>query len=506
VTRGIGSESLLWYRSEARCLRCTRRVTHHQGIFCANFGQQAPGLLPCQNVWCATCFKILPGADFLIYRPSDDTGEELCAPGEERDFLEARPGDHLFCPFECDYCAFYRLRGHLPLDSDPIDQRLLVYIRRANLDAFWARRPGTIYGLNRLFKEQVEVGELFGFTMFDSLGPFSRNYNSGMKAAIGILSRSQRQGQHEAKMKYSSVRKARSLHTDFYNASAKGVEGTLVWRSDRARFVATEAPTDSAWFNCFMTGFKARVGERRKQDAAIPIALMVALQLSLEQEWAEATIENNQADLRNLAEHGAFYLFLYCGSLRGFEGTKIVLTDLRRQIATPGSTSAILYGAHIGLPLVGRFKARSQDSRNILIPVAYETASKLQPGVWAERLIKTLENEGIRTGWAFQDALHEQLKMSHFEEDFYERLLRIQQLQPDLFPDGINILEDFHLARSFRRGATTRATVAGVSGTDIDWINRWNIGADASGSGPMRVLYTDRIQLTKLFLRFSLAL
>jgi hypothetical protein len=463
INLGIGSESLLWYRSAARCQRCTKKVTQVQGIFCANFGGQAPGLPPCQKAWCAPCYKILPGADFLIYRPIDDDGEQLCAQGEERDFLEAREGDHLVCPFECDYCAFFRLRGHSPFRDDNTDQLLLTYIRRANLDAFWCRRPGTVYGLNRLLKEQIEIGETFGFNMLDCLGPFGRFYDSGMKAAIGILWRSQRKGNHEAKMKYSSVRKARALHTDYFNASVKGAKGTMVSRSDRARFVATKAPTDSIWFNNFITGFKARVGERRKQDAAISIAVMVAIQQTLETDWQDVMTSDDQTEIRSIAEHGAFYLFLFCGSLRGFEGPKISLYDLRRQIAPPGSALANLYGAHIGLPLVGRFKPRSQDSRNIIIPIAYETASKLQPGVWAERLTQVLESEGIVSGWAFQDTQGDQLPMSHFEDDFYDRLFRIRQSNPELFTDGIDLMEDFHIARSFRRGATTRATAAGVS-------------------------------------------
>lgn len=57
-------------------------------------------------------------------------------------------------------------------------------------------------------------------------------------------------------------------------------------------------------------------------------------------------------------------------------------------------------------------------------------------------------------------------------------------------PKGTDVMEDFQLSRSHRRGATTRATSAGVSSTDIDWINQWNIGADQVASGPMRVLYS----------------
>ena len=184
----------------------------------------------------------------------------------------------------------------------------------------------------------------------------------------------------------------------------------------------------------------------------------------------------------------------------------MVLSDLRHQIAAPGSPQAQRHSPHVGLPLAGRFKARSQEQRSILIPIAYETASGLKPGLWAERLVATLEQHGITTGWAFQNAEGEQLRMSDFADDFYYKLLRVQQLDPTLFTEGSDILEDFQLARSHRRGATTRATAAGVLGSDIDWINRWNIGADQESSGPMRVLYSDRIQLIDVFLRFSSAL
>jgi hypothetical protein len=116
-----------------------------------------------------------------------------------------------------------------------------------------------VNGLLRLFLEQVD-----------------EKYASGMKAAVGVLARSQKPGRHEAKLKFSSARKVRTVHTDVYQAMAQAVEKALVWRLERTRFVATESPTDSAWFNAFMTGFKSRVGERRKQDAAISL---------LEEEW-----------------------------------------------------------------------------------------------------------------------------------------------------------------------------------------------------------------------------
>jgi hypothetical protein len=463
------------------------------------------GLPLCRRAWCAPCYSAPDGIDFLVYQATDVDGTELLAPGEESEFLEAREGDHLFCPFECDECCFHRLRGKPSVQGVDEDRNLLAYIRRANLDAFWARQPGTVSGLRMLFREQVEVGQTFGFEMFPPLGPFGREYQSGMGAAIGILARSQRPGRDEAKIKFSSARKARTVHTNVYAVSARGAEGSMAWRSEKARFVATKSPTETTFFNLFMVGLRARMGERPKQDAAISIAVMLAKQALLEEEWRQVAGDDRLEEQRQVAENGAFFLFLFCGSLRGFEGPKVLLAKLREQIVAPGSRRAQRVAPHVALTMLGRFKARSQDQRSILIPIAYETASGLQPGVWAERLVQTIEALGVRTGWAFQNADGEQLQMSSFSEKFYVLLLEIQEASPELFPGELDVVEDFHLSRSHRRGATTRATETGVAGTDIDWINRWNSGTD-QGSGPMAVVYSDCSQLMEVFLRFSRAL
>jgi hypothetical protein len=296
--------------------------------------------------------------------------------------------------------------------------------------------------LARLFVEQVEAGEYFGFQMFPPLGPFEPSYDSGIRAALGLLQKGQGVGQHEAQPKWLTVRKARAVHTNVHQTVADNIQGALVWRSEKSRFVATAAPTDSVWFLHFMTGARARVGERLKQDAAISISIMKAMQEMLEREWEAAEAASDHVAKLNTAEHAAFFLCLYCGSLRGFEGPKVVLHKLRRQIVTPGSPATGHTPPHIALPLTGRFKARSQNQRHILIPVAYETNSGLKPGVWVQRLIDLLADRGITTGWLFRMGMGEQKRMTHFEERFYDLLLRVQQTDPTLFPSGTEILED----------------------------------------------------------------
>jgi hypothetical protein len=53
-------------------------------------------------------------------------------------FKVARAGDHLMVPFQCKLCHFC----NIPEKWNHTDTKLLDFIRRANLDAFWALRAG----------------------------------------------------------------------------------------------------------------------------------------------------------------------------------------------------------------------------------------------------------------------------------------------------------------------------------------------------------------------------
>jgi RNAse (barnase) inhibitor barstar len=58
--------------------------------------------------------------------------------------MEGRDGDNFLCPFQCDLCRFRNIKKRDPFASDLKDLNLLCGIRMANLDAFWARIPGTV--------------------------------------------------------------------------------------------------------------------------------------------------------------------------------------------------------------------------------------------------------------------------------------------------------------------------------------------------------------------------
>jgi hypothetical protein len=98
------------------------------------------------------------------------------------------------------------------------------------------------------------------------------------------------------------------------------------------------------------------------------------------------------------------------------------------------------------------------------------------------------------------------MSMSEFDEQFYDALLDIQRRRPEVIEEDCDIYNDFHLARSFRRGATTRAQLADVPATIVEWVNRWGTGTQALVKGPMIVIYSERRLMLDYFLRFSRAL
>jgi hypothetical protein len=87
-----------------------------------------------------------------------------------------------------------------------------------------------------------------------------------------------------------------------------------------------------------------------------------------------------------------------------------------------------------------------QEIQRRIIDIAWETHSKLQPGVWAQHLTTTLESCDIVSGWAFQRD-GKQTKMSDFSETFVATLLDIQGERDDLIAGDIDVLDAYGLAR-----------------------------------------------------------
>jgi hypothetical protein len=197
-------------------------------------------------------------------------------------------------------------------------------------------------------------------------------------------------------------------------------EYTQVWRMGNKRAEATQAPTDSEWFDRFITGAENRLGNRLKQDLAISIEVMLELMARYEAEYQQLRLQGKP--LRKTTEHAAYCVISFCASLRGWEPLKILLSYLIEfsKNARSGETKEGVT-PHVALPLAGKFEMRGNMDQNIRRNVAEETKSGLKPKVWVDRLIETWKGKGIVSGWAFRASDGSQARMSDFEEGIFNK-------------------------------------------------------------------------------------
>ena len=142
--------------------------------------------------------------------------------GDELRHLVARSGDHLQCPFQCDLCVFRTLRGADP-GRTPTDKALLRCIRRINLDALWAREPGTVAATRTGMLREIELSEsLLLSPPYPALGPFPLQDTQGYGVAIQMVLASLRTGHHASYLQFDTIRQYRSVHANVHRASAGG--------------------------------------------------------------------------------------------------------------------------------------------------------------------------------------------------------------------------------------------------------------------------------------------
>jgi hypothetical protein len=135
-----------------------------------------------------------------------------------------------------------------------------------------------------------------------------------------------------------------------------------------------------------------------------------------------------------------------------------------------------------------------------------ETKSGLKLKLWVQRLIEVRLVEGRTNGPAFGFEGKHSLGSGKYEQEILERLQSIQSTRPDLISADTQVLEDYGLSRSFRRGATSEARARGVTGEDIDLANRWRNFEGAKGRRPrlaMKDHYSDIRLLIPALLKFS---
>ena len=459
--------------------------------------------MPCRQSWCNKCYFTENKLGFQINKPRDDEGNIWYKKEEDKDrYLYGRAGDHLMCPFQCDLCIFRLLKKSDPIRGSPEDVFLLASIRRINLDAMWAREPGTVRGNLSTVRRGVEMSLERGIAPpYPRLGPFPDKDVLGYGVALHMAWDSLEEGQYADYKQFSTVRRFRTAHANAWDASVEGGAASALMFASQDRNKLSDlcsGPTRTKWFGRFMRGMKTRMGEIVKQDLALTIDILYRL-IEL---CRERIREQRGVDQALTISVATYLIICFMASLRGNEGFMVDLVGLKAYI-DEGKTGDDL--EHVVIPLLGRFK-NEPGERYHLLPVATDADSILNPRWWLELLMAVREKQGIKWGPLFCSKEGKVASTSVYEEVFYDLLEEVREEYPKLFTKDTDIREDYGLSRSMRRGSTTMATLLGVLGTIIDTVNRWRTEENARGTRPgvrMREHYAEIKHLVPLMVKYA---
>jgi len=152
-----------------------------------------------------------------------------------------------------------------------LDNLLLKYIRRANLDAFWSRATGTVMKECGNVKRNIEDLKSLGLSgpHYDP-GPSPLDDSCGYEAAISLLVDSQRKGNYADDHKHwQSVHKLRSTISSFERVAFGMSRYALVADDNSATQRFQSGGTSSLWFNKFTKGIGERMGSEVRKDLGV---------------------------------------------------------------------------------------------------------------------------------------------------------------------------------------------------------------------------------------------
>ena len=293
-------------------------------------------------MWCGKCYTSQKNLPFHVYSIAKEPGNEDPNPEERArllaawkprlrnagDFHEARNGDHLFIPFECDTCIFQKLQRRDPVQNLHVDQLLLGCIRCANLDAFWSRSRNTVnFYTNKsgfIVGLSAEVG-LRG--VFKHTGAFPNYNHCGYEVAINMLLYSCRPGKNDqSHTQFETIWKLRTVYGNFVRASPNQNLHNLCIVDPKGIYTRiVDDKCSSLWFHHFISGCQIRMGQVWKPNKAMSIHLLCALLEKAEDRYVST--EDPQGKHRWLV-FITYAAVCYVISLRGVEGFMIDLDSI----------------------------------------------------------------------------------------------------------------------------------------------------------------------------------
>jgi hypothetical protein len=509
---GNSAEPPNFWEQSGCCVKCYKNLDGCRDLFCANFGSCLGPWTACRQAWCPECYRYESTIEYRIIQPQDIDGEVWHVKESDADrFLHARRGDNFSVPFQCDTCVFRILTGREgPEPGSARDERVCAGIRRIILDSFWAREEGTTTALSNGIIRGIKMCKAGGIkpeSAFPRLGPFPYADKFGYAVALMMVWESQGKGKHcDDYKQFDTIRKVKTFCSNLWDVSVEGVGQGLAlgFGSEDKKNMAylSNGPTSSKWMQRFTKGVRKRMGQDVRSDLPISIEVMLKLMEYLENAIALAS-DKDERDL--LIGVSAYAVLSYCVSLRGNEGFMLDLASLIYFRSTGEKDEKQPF---ILAPLLGRFKTEEGERCHLLAMVS-ETASGLKPRMALERLVEMNQRKGRTSGPAFAGRDGRVARSSDYEAKIFEGLIFIQENCYGLIDANIKVTEAYGVFRSFRRGATTRATILRVCPITVEIINRWRKLEGSKGCKPsmlMREHYAAIATHIPSMLRFSAAM
>jgi hypothetical protein len=311
-------------------------------------------------------------------------------------FTQAREGDHLLVPFECDFCIFQKLRNKAEPNEQLIkDKLLMACIRRINLDCFWSRASSTVLGNRDKAKLALRLSEAVGLQ-----GPFEHTTSlptydhCGYEVAIEMVLDSTNPGRYARDHKqWDTVRKLRTVYSSHSKASPQENSSSLAFGDDKGR--AHRLVSDkcsSYWFGRFFVGCKRRMGQDWRPNKAFSIDLITTTLEMITIRIAEATTPVMK---HKWIVFGTYLVTTYVMSLRGIEGLLLDIAGLLEHL-DKGDDSYFI------IALLGKVKGE-QHHRCHLLPCSTTTSSGIKVKEWILQLLEHMTILGFRNGPAIAD-------------------------------------------------------------------------------------------------------
>ena len=420
-------------------------------------------------------------------------------------FRSGRDGDDLLVSFECDECIFWKLYRGRPDLNRKEHVFAMACIRRINLDAFWSRAKSTVVANTAQARKMIASCKRMNLQgPFYPPGPLPLDDHCGYEVALLMVVASLEKGRYSNTHKqWDTIRKIRSTFSNQLRSAAISNFSTLSLADNQGSSYQRLAPDPcgSLWFQRFMTGCKKRMGQDWRPNRAMSVELMAALLELVEQ---KAIVTSDTATRHKWVMVGGYCCVCFVLSLRSSEG---LLADLAGMIEhlQDGRPNLVI-------PLLGKFKGEDHSSQH-LMPCVNVTDSGIQVKTWLYRVVAIHRAAGRTKGPMFLNNNGVQYSTSEMNVLFLECLTEIFERQPSMFGVDIKTVEDivdkYHVFRSFRRGSESRAVAMKVSEADRYVVNRWRrkeVAGASRVSHPIGQHYVDISQVSPSFLRYTKAM